>query len=297
MMDFAHVHGVPLFPSPGGNVFFVHASGSSTVSGRDIDRPLSTIDAAINQCTAASATRIGTDFIYVLPGHTETIAAANGFDLDVAGVEILGLGRGALRPTLTLGSSTAAATAVGANGTALANILYIAAIDSLATCLDIDATTGFLGVALEFRDASSIGIVDTIDLADEVDIHLKDIRFEELDTGIGQSCILGTTPNRLVIDGCVADKDAQTGLIELGNATQCRIINNWLETTATEDLAIVGGSSITGWVDNNKIRLADDAANITECITVSANWQLGRNWVVNADGERALEHNGTQSTD
>ncbi|KKK66638.1 hypothetical protein LCGC14_2962100, partial [marine sediment metagenome] len=54
-----------------------------------------------------------------------------------------------------------------------------------------------------------------------------------------------------------------------------------------------------GWIDNNFLRLRDNEANITEAITVAAsqNCQLGRNWVVNADGERALEHNGTQTAD
>lgn len=292
--------GIPLFGVSdllSGTVRFVHSgTGSANNNGQDPDRPMATTDQAINKCTATSSTYAKEDYVIALPGHTETISAASGFDLDVAGVTVLGLGRGTFRPTLTY-SATGSTGAVGANGTALVNLLHVAGIDSLAMMIDIDATTGFLLEANEFRDASSIGVVDTIDLADEVDITLRNNRWYETDTGVGQSCILGSTPTRLVVDGNKFYKDAQTGIIEVGNCVVSDYVNNFIQTIATEDLAIVIGSSGTGWIDNNKIRLKDDAANITQCITISTAMQLGRNWIVNADGERALEHNVTQSTD
>ena len=294
--------GIPLFGVSdilSGTPFFVHSGkGDSSRNGQDPDRPLATIDQAINKCTATSSTYPKSDYVIVLPGHTETISAASGFDLDVAGVTVLGLGRGTLRPTLTYSVATSTG-AVGANGTALVNLLHVASIDSLVVMIDVDATTGFLLEANEFRDASSVGIIDTVDIADEVDVVIRNNRWYETDTGVGQSCLLGTTLTRLIVDDNDMDKDAQTGCVELGNAIQCKVINNWIESTAAEDLAIVLGSTATGWIDNNMIRLATDTNNITECITVTANQncQLGRNWVVNADGERALEHNGTQTAD
>lgn len=292
--------GIPLFGVSdllSGTVFFAHSGiGNSNNNGQDPDRPMATIDQAINKATATSSTYAAEDYVIALPGHTETISAASGFDLDVAGVTVLGLGRGSLRPTLTYSVATSTG-AVGASGTALVNILHVASIDSLAVMIDVDAVTGFLLEANEFRDASSVGIIDTVDIADEVDIMIRNNRWYETDTGIGQSCLLGSTPTRLIVDGNIMDKDAQTGCVELGNAVQCRVINNWIETTAAEDLAIVLGSTATGWIDNNMLRLATDTANITEAITINTNCQLGRNWVVNGDGERVIEHNGAQSTD
>ena len=294
--------GIPLFGVSdllSGTVRFVHAgTGSSSNNGQDPDRPVAMIDQAINKATATSSTYAAEDYVIVLPGHTETISAASGFDLDVAGVTVLGLGRGSLRPTLTYSVATSTG-AVGANGTALVNLLHVASIDSLAVMIDIDATTGFLLEANEFRDDTSIGIIDTVDIADETDIVIRNNRWYETDAGIGQSCLLASTPTRLIVDDNIMDKDAQTGCVELGNAVQCRVINNWIETSAAEDLCIVLGTTSTGWIDNNFLRLATDASNITEAITVAANQncQLGRNWVVNADGERALEYNGAQSTD
>ena len=294
--------GIPLFGVSdllSGTVFFAHSgTGSSDNNGRDPDRPMATIDQAINKTRATSSTYAAEDYVIALPGHTETISAASGFDLDVAGVTVLGLGRGSLRPTLTYSVATSTG-AVGANGTALVNLLHVASIDSLAVMIDIDATTGFLLEANEFRDDTSIGIIDTVDVANETDIVIRNNRWYETDAGIGQSCLLGSTPTRLIVDDNIMDKDAQTGCVELGNAVQCRVINNWIETSAAEDLCIVLGTTSTGWIDNNFLRLATDASNITEAITVAANQncQLGRNWVVNADGERALEYNGAQSSD
>jgi len=293
--------GIPMFGSgpifTTGTVRFVSSDiGSANNNGLDPDRPMATIDQAINLSIATSSTHAGEDYVVVMPGHTETFAAVNGFDLDVAGVTVLGMGRGPLRPTLTY-SATGSDVAVGANGTALVNFLHIASVDAVVQMVNIDGTTGFLLEANEFRDASAIGIKDTVTLADEVDIVIRNNRWEELDTGVGQSCILGTTPNRLVVDGNVFDKDAQTGIIELGNATQCRITNNWIESIAPEDLAVVFGTTATGWIDNNMIRLNDNAANVTECISNDQDCQLGRNWVVNLDSERAIEQNIVASTD
>jgi len=86
-----------------GQIFVV---GASTVANVDIARQIfgtspngkirfhETIANAIAQCTASAG-----DVIYVLPGHTETVTSA--IAVNVAGVSIIGLGQGMLRPTMT----------------------------------------------------------------------------------------------------------------------------------------------------------------------------------------------------
>mgnify|MGYP006139353905 CR=1 FL=1 len=46
------------------------------------------------------------DVIVVMPGHAETVSGAAGINCDVAGVSIVGLGRGAARPTITMSAAT-----------------------------------------------------------------------------------------------------------------------------------------------------------------------------------------------
>ena len=90
-----------------GNVFFVDNSAPAAQRadtagyGKHPDKPFSTIDFAVGQCTATQG-----DAIFVLPGHSETLTAAAGIDLDVAGISVVGLGRGTARPTIAMSTST-----------------------------------------------------------------------------------------------------------------------------------------------------------------------------------------------
>ena len=78
------------------DIYFVDSgNGSDGNDGRDPGFPMATIDAAINRCTASQG-----DVILVQPGHSESLTAA--IELDVIGVQILGIGEGTLRPQITL---------------------------------------------------------------------------------------------------------------------------------------------------------------------------------------------------
>ena len=88
-----------------GDILFVNntvtAATDATGYGQNPDAPFATLDYAIGQCTASNG-----DVIYVMPGHAENLTAADSIDVDVAGIKIIGLGWGALKPTF---STTAAA--------------------------------------------------------------------------------------------------------------------------------------------------------------------------------------------
>jgi hypothetical protein len=117
-----------------GKRFFVHSgTGSSTNDGFSPDSPLATVDAAINLCTADK-----NDIIYVMPGHAETIAAADGFDADIAGISIIGLGKGTNRPTFTF-SATASTAAVGAANVTLKNLRFVAGVSAVVVGLSVEA--------------------------------------------------------------------------------------------------------------------------------------------------------------
>ena len=81
-----------------GDILFVNntvtAATDATGYGQNPDAPFATLDYAIGQCTASNG-----DVIYVMPGHAEDLTAADSIDVDVAGIKIIGLGWGALKPT------------------------------------------------------------------------------------------------------------------------------------------------------------------------------------------------------
>ncbi len=92
------------------------------IFGGDTDGKLrffSTIALALAQCTADQG-----DTIYVLPGHTESITGAAGITFNKAGVNIVGLGSGTKRPTITFSTSTAAQIIISAANTTIKNVLF-----------------------------------------------------------------------------------------------------------------------------------------------------------------------------
>lgn len=117
-----------------GTVFYVHSvTGNSGYVGKSSDKPLATVDQAINKCTASKG-----DIIYVMPGHVETIAGADGFDADVAGISIIGLGWGDLRPTFNF-TATSSTVAVGAANVRLSNLRFVAGISAVVVGVNVEA--------------------------------------------------------------------------------------------------------------------------------------------------------------
>lgn len=92
-------------------------NGTTGSEGTDPKKPLSTIAGALTKCTSNAM-----DNIVVLPGYTETVSAASGLNISVAGVTVVGLGSGSLRPTISL-SATGSTIAMSAANTTLKNFI------------------------------------------------------------------------------------------------------------------------------------------------------------------------------
>lgn len=94
-----------------GKIWYVDSvNGNANYDGKTPFKALATIDAAVGKCVANQG-----DIIYVLPGHVETISTATGLVVDVAGISIIGLGNGNLRPTLTLSASASTVSITAAS--------------------------------------------------------------------------------------------------------------------------------------------------------------------------------------
>ncbi len=118
-----------------GTSFYVDATNGATGnSGLNWDNALTTIDAAINKCTANKG-----DVIYVAPWHAENLIAATTINMDTEGVTIIGLSDGNRRPTLTITVAAGAITVSGAN-------CRISNLEFLSACVDA-GTTGAITTA------------------------------------------------------------------------------------------------------------------------------------------------------
>ena len=124
------IRGLPLVQTHPGKVFWVsnasaaqltgHRTGSNGNQGTFND-PFSTLDYAFDQCTASRG-----DVIFVKPGHAETISTAAILDFDKAGVAVIGLGTGSLRPTFTYTTAITATIDVTAANISIQNCLFVA---------------------------------------------------------------------------------------------------------------------------------------------------------------------------
>lgn len=156
------VRGMPLLQMQQGEVFFV---GNSTVlrnqqrAGADGNdgtylSPWATLDYAIGRCLANRG-----DIIFILPGHAETISAAAFVAMDVAGIAVVGLGAGSLRPTFSWSLTTSTIT-VAASDMSIQNCLFLgtAATTFTATAFNNANAVVAQNFAIEnceFRDSSA----------------------------------------------------------------------------------------------------------------------------------------------
>ena len=166
-----------------GNIFFVDSGDGSDSDGYGThpDTPFATIDYAIGKCTASQG-----DVIFVLPGHAETISGAAGIDVDVAGVTIIGLGRGTDRPTITL-SAVGSTFEFGAANGWVENLLFLVTADCTIV-VDVNSSDCTIKNC-EFRHGSAKEWVTCIDV----------------NGGGANAC------DRTQIIGCTFDSDASAG--------------------------------------------------------------------------------------
>lgn len=139
-------HGVASFGVPviggniltTGNVYFVDSGSANAVDdtahGTDPSRPFATIDYAVGRCTANNG-----DYILVMPGHAETVSAAGGLDLDVAGITVVGIGSGSSQPTVTLGTVATADIDIDAANVTVENLNLVANFADVAVIFDVNS--------------------------------------------------------------------------------------------------------------------------------------------------------------
>jgi hypothetical protein len=146
--------GSSLVPFTTGNYWWVDSGHGNTADaanhGKKPSRPFATIDYAIGKCTASNG-----DVIIVAPGHTETISAASGITADVAGITIVGLGNGGLRPIITF-SATASTFVISAANVTVKNIITTISIDEVVSMFSITGADVTLD-GVDFRPYGAIG--------------------------------------------------------------------------------------------------------------------------------------------
>lgn len=289
------IRGVPLLTAYPGNVFWVDSGAGSDQNKGTFDRPFSTIDYAVGRCTANNG-----DIIVVKAGHTETVIAAAGLDLDVAGIALIGLGAGSDRPTINFTTATTADMDVDAANISMYNFLFTGGVDALAGPIDVNAAD-FSLINCEYRDVTG----------QATDVVIAD-----------------ANADRLLIDGyfhngaAAAGANSAIALIGMDNPVirNFKLVGNFAvsaidcRTTAVVDLDIHSGyvwtknaadvcvkdtvTASTGKIGPSLyFMLTDNAANITEAVTGATFHLFDDVYVCNLVNEKAILINWTASAD
>lgn len=189
-----------------GKTFWVDSVNGSNSNKGNSTYPLATIAGAVNLCVASRG-----DIIMVAAGHSETIANITALDINKAGVQIIGLGAGESRPTITFATSTAAAAVVSANDVSIHNLLFKCNIASQLTMIWLNAKRTTVSCC-RFEEGSATGLNfvningGTANACDGVQV--LDCEFYAPTAGNYNHAIeLGEVADQIMIKGCYAEGD------------------------------------------------------------------------------------------
>jgi hypothetical protein len=217
-----------------GNIFFVD-SGSSTGGtsagfGNNPDAPFTTIDSAINQCTASNG-----DLINVMPGHSETLTGASAITCDIAGVTIRGHGRGTDRPTLLLDASTSVTIVISAANVRFENIVFSAGHADIVIAIDVSATNAEFD-RCEWKQNTTnenfLACIRTSASANACDgLSVTGCTVTDVDTSCVNFITVREDLDQLVLNNNyielgVNDNNAVIGVASGKDLTSCRMITN-----------------------------------------------------------------------
>lgn len=266
------VRGVSVLSSTPGQTFWVYNGTNLAPQGRagsdgnrgTFESPYATIGFAISQCVAGRG-----DIVMVKPGHSETITAAAGMAFNVAGVAVVGLGSGQLRPTIKFSTATGASLKVTAAQMTLQNF-YIdcTGIDALTTPLDIEAADFQMldcWVLTGNASGQATNVVVTTAAADRMVISGCKF-FGTTDAGTATPIkIVGG--DSIVIAGNDIQGNYTTSLGGIQNVTtactNALIKGNYINNrTAASTVAMTFVSTSTGMIADNRMQILSGTAPI-----------------------------------
>lgn len=242
---------------PGGQVHYVRGNGTTTTEyeydpAQIRDRIYSSVQRALGACVSGRG-----DTVVVLPGHTENIAAADGWSNLVAGTRIIGLGAGNQRGTITF---TAAASTI------LLDVANVSIDNLIFNCAGPPTSTTALSVAAPFTVSAAGNTISRCRMNIGVDA-------DQLCTAFFTTTAAATD---LTIAGCHFHGGAlalSTTVFKFVGADRLKFVGNNVSaalTTATDGLLQFATTASTDVLIADNILYAN-GANDETCIQMAAN--------------------------
>jgi uncharacterized Zn-binding protein involved in type VI secretion len=265
-------------------VFWVDSTTGSNGNKGTFIKPLATIKYALTLCTANQG-----DTIIAASGHQEDVIADGDIDFDVAGVNVIFLGQGASRATLTFKTSASASIHITAKDVTLINPQFICDIDALADAIQIkDEFCKIInGLWFDKVDKATTNCIDANTSSNWLQINGWRYYAETGGTQKVSHIKIYAFRDFILSDIDIAG-DFSTGNIDNSTnlTSNARFENMTLKNTnATPAPGMVIHANTTGYVKNTDIRIASGTTY------VSSNAKL--NWDNNALGYNADGGKGT----
>lgn len=256
------VRGIPLVQTHPGKVFWVSNSSVQLVNQKNgsnnndgtFDAPFATLQAGFDASTASRG-----DVIFIKPGHAESIPDAATLTCNKAGVAVIGLGIGSMRPTFTFTTATTANIPLTAANVTIQNVLFkanFAAVASAFTATGTNTPTDFALEDCEFRDTSSV------------------LNFVALVTGNATANSmdgLRLVRNRISSLGTTAATTAVKILSATDRAVISENFGNWAVVNDTAAMLSTGASNMTNFeFSNNRLQRPNTSSTGGSFISTSA---------------------------
>ncbi|KKL26579.1 hypothetical protein LCGC14_2393870 [marine sediment metagenome] len=213
-----------------GKVFYVDSGVSTEGNGTSWETAFDTLDEAINAISADSGANRG-DFILVAQGHTEDITASS-VDVDVAGLSIIGMGRGSLKPQFVWEVATGTFDVDAAN-ILLKNLRFVPSVTEVVSGVAISANGDFaqvIGCDFGFAELSGTDEFDTaLSIAGGAQEVLVDSCFFHAEAaGAGEAIYLGTVSGVSIKNNEIYGDYATGCIVNVGTADDVRLVRNIL---------------------------------------------------------------------
>jgi len=281
--------------APNAKVFFVGAStlpsfadfaANFPVDKDGGNRIFATISAALADANTVASRG---DVLLLLPGHTESVASAAAIAINEAGLSIIGLGTGTLRPTITFTTATSATMTITAANTYFENIFFTTTFDAIVSPIVISAANcTFKNCFFETATASAQVTQMILTTVAANNLTIDSCRFfGTADAGnTAAISLVGTDGFTCINSNFIGAYTTTVGAIQSTGTLSSNVLirdNTIVNRTAsaTKGITLLTGS--TGQIMKNTFGIGSGAAPIT----ADAAWWAG-NW-----SAAAVATNGT----
>lgn len=272
----AEAHALHTIKATTGKVFVVGDSATVDLSRlQEIYKPdgdgalriFSSLEACLNSGDVVADRG---DVILLAPGHAETVSSAGAIDLDIAGVSIVGLGQGSLRPTFTFSGVVGADMDIDAANISIENCIFdLTGVDALAAPIDVNAANfTFRNNLVIQASASAQATLAILTDANASGMVVEGCTF----TGTGDAGataairIVGGSQITIKGNSFMGAYGAGVGAIEnlTTLTTRLYVVGNLINNlTASSTKAIVAIAGTTGQISGNHMQILSGTAPIT----------------------------------